>query len=348
MVTRLKKLCPMMWSETESSEFSDLLSALRNYREASLSQIDRLASAGVRSPEELDSLRSAVRDNADLFELMAREAPSSFVRTPASVDVRAPEFDSTDLHQLCSVLRIAARDWTSLGDCERSETYGTIVGVLQELLEPDQVVLVPGSGPGRLAVEIASRGFVVHANENSFAMLVVAWVAFTHLGERRRIWPFCHQLSGLDAFADSLVAAEFPDAAVGSGDGAIATPMELIGTGRLALMAGGFAGFARTFDEYDAVATSYFLDVVEDLAGTIEIIHQIVKPGGYWVNFGPRMLHHPDGQFFTTATFDDVAAITRKVGFQIIREERIETTYIAHPTSHIKTVYRCKLTVARK
>jgi carnosine N-methyltransferase len=341
-----------MWTTTEIVEFSDLMAALRNYRESCSLHIDKLISTGLRTPEEIDSLRAAVASNSDLFEYMAHLAPEAFGQPPDlefPVTRPASTFDSTDLHQLTSALRCACRDWTSLGDAERAQTYGPVVSCIAEFLPPGSTVCVPGSGLGRLAVEIASRGFIAHANENAFVMIVLSRIAL--LQDREfRVFPWCHMLSGLDAFADSLVSAAFPEARIRDADDTgIVPPVELLSGEQLVLLAGGFAGLRQTSPEaYDAVATCFFIDVVDNLAETIEVIHGILKPGGYWVNFGPMMLHHEDEAFFTTATLDDVTAIARRVGFQIVKEDRVETTYIAHPTSHIRTIYRCKLSVARK
>jgi carnosine N-methyltransferase len=334
-----------MWSQREVLEFSDLISALENYRDACLSRVDVLIPTGLRTPDELASLRAAVRSNSDLFEFMAREAPLSFGCSADSFSratTRSPtDFDSTDLQQLTAALRAAARDWTSLGATERRETYGAILSVLNEFLDPGQTVLIPGSGLGRLAVEVASDGFVAHANESSFIMLVAAWAALMR-PLPFRIFPFLHQLSGLDTFADSLLAADFPDR--NDHD-----PAALLADGRLRLLAGQFAGLAEAADDtYDAVVTCYFIDVVGDMAAAIGIIHRLLRPGGYWINMGPMMLHHGDDAFFTTQTLEDVSRIAAGVGFEIIREERIETTYIANPAAHIRTMYKCKLSVARR
>jgi carnosine N-methyltransferase len=284
---------------------------------------------------------------------MAHKAPAAFgAKSSFSFPVTRSEaeFDSSDLHQLTSSLRSACRDWTLLGDTERAQTYNVITAILHEFLPPDAIVCVPGAGLCRLAVEIASHGFVSHAYENSFVMIIISRIAMKHK-RSFRVFPFCHQLSGLDNVADSLISAVFPDATVRESDDdeGILEPFELLGAERLILMAGGFDGLRATcHEQYDAIVTSFFIDVVEDLAGTIALFHQILKPGGYWVNLGPMMLHHGDDEFFSTATLDDVSAIARRVGFQIIREERIETTYIANPQAHVRTLYRCRLCVARK
>jgi carnosine N-methyltransferase len=343
----------MTWTQREIAEFSDLISALSNYRAVASSHLEKLATTGLRSPDEMSQLSAAINSNADLFEYMARKAPSCFgLKSSFSFPVTRSEaeFDSSDLHQLTSALRSAARDWTSLGDAERSQTYKPLVAVLHEYLPPDAVICVPGAGLCRLAIEIASSGFVSCANENSFVMIVISRIAMKHK-RSFRIFPFCHQLSGLDSVEDSLVSAVFPDAIVrdsGEEEG-IVEPFELLGAGRLVLLAGGFEGMQDTCQErYDAVVTSFFIDVVEDIAAVVGIIYQILKPGGFWVNLGPMMLHHGDDDFFSTATLEDLTRISRTVGFQVLREDRIETTYIANPRGHIRTLYNCKLLVTRK
>jgi carnosine N-methyltransferase len=343
----------MTWSQREIAEFSDLISALSNYRSVCSSRLEKLAASGLRTPDEMSQLSAAINCNADLFDYMSHKAPACFgIKSGFSFPVTrtAAEFDTSDLHQLTSALRSAARDWTSLGDTERSQTYQPLIAALHEYLPPDAVVCVPGAGLCRLAVEIASTGFITCANENSFVMIIISRIALKHK-RSFRIFPFCHQLSGLDSVEDSLVSAVFPDAIVRDSDDqeGIIEPFELMGAGRLMLLAGGFEGMQGTCQErYDAVVTSFFIDVVQDLPGTIGIVYQTLKPGGFWLNLGPMMLHHGDDDFFSTGTLEDLVRIAKGTGFQIVKEDRIETTYIGNPRGHIRTLYYCKLMVARK
>ena len=74
---------------------------------------------------------------------MARKAPFSFGNTdPAELSqIQGGIFDDTDLHQLSSALKSAARDWTSLGDIERKQTYTPIVETLKEFLPSNSKIL---------------------------------------------------------------------------------------------------------------------------------------------------------------------------------------------------------------
>ena len=341
-----------MWSQQEILEFSDLISALKNYRNVCHTKLAELESSGLRTPEDIQAIRDAINCNADLLEYIAYKAPSSFqhgAKFQFPVTRSEAEFDSSDLHQIGVALRSACRDWTALGDVERHQTYDPIIDALKEYLPEGAVVCVPGAGLCRLAVEIASNGFTAIANENSLIMVIFSRIAMKRK-RAFRIFPFCHQLSGLDNFRDALIDATFPEVKIkeSATDTGVLDPVSLLTHNKLILMAGGFEALSDTTGQCDAVVTCYFIDVVKDIPATIAHIYDLLKPGGYWINVGPMMLHHGDENFFSTAALDDLTLLARNARFQILKEDRIETTYIQNPRAHIKTLYRCKFFVARK
>jgi carnosine N-methyltransferase len=42
------------------------------------------------------------------------------------------------------------------------------------------------------------------------------------------------------------------------------------------------------------VITSFFLDTAHNVLEYIETIHQILRPGGLWVNLGPLLYHYAE------------------------------------------------------
>ena len=38
--------------------------------------------------------------------------------------------------------------------------------------------------------------------------------------------------------------------------------------------------------EFDCVACCYFIDTANNVIEYLQTIHKILKPGGYWINFG--------------------------------------------------------------
>ena len=342
-----------MWSPQETQEFGDLISALKNYRAVCHSHLGKLEATGLRTPEDMAAIREAVNCNADLLEYVAYKAPKAFnqqTKFEFPTTRSETQFDSTDLHQITSALKSACRDWTAIGDLERHQTYNIVVEAVKEYLPENAVVCVPGAGLCRLAVEIASSGFRTIANENSLIMVIFARIAMKRK-RMFRVFPFCHQLSGLDNFRDALLSAQFPEAVIRereNGEG-IVDPVTLLEQERLMLMAGGFELLKdHLANECDAVVTCYFIDVVKNIQDTIEAIYQLLKPSGYWINIGPMLLHDSEDEFFTSAALDDLTLMAQRARFQIIKEDRVETSYIVNPKAHIRTLYRCKFFVARK
>ena len=82
-----------------------------------------------------------------------------------------------DIDRVYTTLKQIARDWSSEGIDERASCYNIILRELQFLLDPkdkDISILVPGSGLGRLAFEIACLGFKCQGNEISLHMLIAS------------------------------------------------------------------------------------------------------------------------------------------------------------------------------
>lgn len=379
-----------MFSQKEKFEFSDLISVLNLYKPNSLKQLENFAQNRYRTPEEIEEIRQAINSNAELFEHMAQQAPFAFggnkggngddnknngIGLPFQTR-RDDQFDTMDLHQLTAALKSAARDWTSLGETERHQTYGPIIDTLKEFLPKNSEVLVPGAGLCRLACEIASSGFVAFANENSFIMIVISQIAFLHK-KQFRIFPFLHQVSGLENFKDTLISDTFPnyqtlDPLPCDPDGdhnfdndlkqddddnensfkeniTLFEPAQLIDNERLVLMAGDIIGLENAqAGMFDAVVTCFFIDVVSDIEQIISLFYKILKPNGYWINLGPLMMHRADNDFFAKYTFYDIPRIAQKKGFKIIRESRIDTSYIENPHTNVKTLYKCQFLVTQK
>lgn len=348
-----------MWAQEEIADFNDLISALKRYRPKCLSELNQLAEKGIRTPEEIEQIRQAINVNSDLFEYMAHKAPKTF---DATQPIRLFEtrygdtFTTMDLHQVTSALKSAARDWTEIGAKERQSTYTPIIEAIKEFIPVNSKILIPGAGLCRLAVEIASAGYIVTANENSFIMIVISQIAFRHKKEFR-IFPFLHQISGLETFNDTMISAIFPrylarDTIPNPEEEENTTLIEptiLIQAQRLILMAGGIEGMETAPSEsYDGIVTCFFIDVVSDLEKVIALFYRLLKPGCYWINLGPLLMHRSDDDFFPSYTFTDIPKIANKIGYTIIRDTRLDTTYTENPNTNIRTNFTCQLLIAQK
>lgn len=65
----------------------------------------------------------------------------------------------------------------------------------------------------------------------------------------------------------------------------------------MSMIAGDFVEiYGKQEAEWDCVVTCFFLDTAANPIEYIEIIYQILKPGGMWINLGPLLYHWASAQ----------------------------------------------------
>lgn len=141
------------------------------------------------------------------------------------------------------------------------------------------------------------------------------------------------------------------------------------------MAAGEFAaiyGTEREQSQWDAVVCSFFLDTAPSIVDYIQIMYDMLKPGGFVISFGPLLYHwsgpamRPDDK--TTAAYrdrysyldarylnsvdicwEDVREIFINVGFEIVEEKTgLHSLYTADRRSMMNMSYRCISFAAQK
>ena len=131
--------------------------------------------------ERCEELRNGAAGN-DVFFSHVLQHQNGFgpLDTRALVDmyVNAPEqrrrVRPGDLSKLKSTLQSLVRDWSDEGAAERERCYAPMIDALRARVPvppppaPRPRVLVPGSGLGRLVLEVAGAGYAAQGNEFSY------------------------------------------------------------------------------------------------------------------------------------------------------------------------------------
>ena len=151
------------------------------------------------------------------------------------------------------------------------------------------LVLVPGSGLGRLATEIAGHGYRVQACESGAAMAAMAEFLLQHIEPEAeyRVHPFIHDAANRSDSAAQARALLVPDK----------DPLAMLAS------APGFSLAATDFVEeyarpehagqWDVIVTCFFIDTAPNpLVYLRTISHCLRSPGGRWINTGPLLWHH--------------------------------------------------------
>ncbi|RSH82127.1 hypothetical protein EHS25_006060 [Saitozyma podzolica] len=275
-----------------------------------------------------------------------------------------------------STLRSFVRDWSVEGASERKACYDPCLEALERHFRVvpggrdrgEVKVLVPGCGLGRLAMEIAARGFASQGNEFSTYMLLASHFVLnqTTRANSHFIHPFLHSFSNHPSTLHLLRRVGIPDVC----------PSDVLGEGRggaFSLVAGDFeevygpehweAGTPAEGDEegqgqrgrWGGVVTCFFMDCARNVLNYLRIIHTLLEDGGIWINIGPLLWHFENaptnsakGEGSIELSLDEVKDLARIVGFEIHDEKSVATTYTGIPESMLRHEYQAAFWTATK
>ncbi|CAL5203490.1 unnamed protein product [Lathyrus oleraceus] len=258
-----------------------------------------------------------------------------------------------DVDKVRCIIRNVVRDWAVEGQKERDQCYKPILEELNSLFpnrskESPPACLVPGAGLGRLALDISCLGFISQGNEFSYYMMICSSFILNHCetaGEWT-IYPWIHSNCNSLSDSDQLRPVSIPDihpASAGITEG-------------FSMCGGDFVEVysdASQIGAWDAVVTCFFIDTAHNIVEYIEIISQILKDGGVWINLGPLLYHFADtygqdDEMSIELSLEDVKRIALNYGLEFEKERTIETTYTTNPKSMMQNRYFAAFWTMRK
>lgn len=297
----------------------------------------------------------------------------------------------SQLSKTSSVLKSLARDWSVEGKPEREMAYGPLLKQLKQYVplprgedgakKPPPRVCVPGAGVGRLAFDITALGYSVQGNDFSLFMLLASdfmlngGVATPE--NPIMISPWLLESRNVHSPTDPLRIAKIPDVDPYTvlSERVNVDESEADNIPEFSMAAGEFAAIYSTEREqsqWDAVVCSFFLDTAPSIVEYIQIIHDMLKPGGFIISFGPLLYHwsgpamRPDDKTMSDyherfsyldvrylnsvdLCWEDVREIFINVGFEMVEEKAgVHSLYTADRRSMMNMSYRCVSFVARK
>lgn len=120
---------------------------------------------------------------------------------------------------------------------------------------------------------------------------------------------------------------------------------------KFSMTAGDFLEVYSNADEWDCVATCFFIDCAANVIQFIELIHHILKPGGVWINLGPLLYHYSDikNEKSIEPSFEVLCEVIKSVGFVMEKSEiGLKTRYCQNPKSMLQYEYDSIFFVCRK
>lgn len=160
------------------------------------------------------------------------------------------------------------------------------------------------------------------------------------------VYPFVDSWSHHRSTADMLRPISFPEARLNASG--------------VVLVEGDFTTvFHDDAAAFDAVVTHFFIDTARNLMGYFDTIHRILKPGGYWINFGPLL--YGTGPF-VQLSLEEIVAVAEAMGFEFQEVPRgcgevtlpgkavrgLEAAYGFDERALTKNAYNAQFWVARR
>ena len=216
------------------------------------------------------------------------------------------------------------RDWTLESKPERENNYGNVLKEVKKYFNYDDKelmkknnykVLVPGTGCSRMTFELAKRGFEVEANDFCYIYILCDDYLFNYSHKNEfQFCPSIHSFSNHYTEESVLKRYAFPDVDIRDELAkAEAKPIKFMKGDFLLLYKG------KT-DLYDCIVTLFFIDVSKNIIEYVEIMHDLLKKGGVWVNLGCLDYYHSRNHLSIDLTWDELRLVIQNYGFEIKNE----------------------------
>ena len=347
----------------EQRHFQHVIDTFLFYRTYSLRQVERKTKCFQSIPlhhqamvptlgKRLKNMQNAIESNYKFIKDIIKATERMFVNSNVSEgrnEVNRTPISGDDLDRVRTTLKQFVRDWSKEGKQERDQCYGTIYKELDNLFPIDSCnrenisVLIPGAGLGRLMFDIASQGFTCQGNEFSLYMLFASNYILNVCTQSECIslYPWVHNACNVVGNNDQLREIKIPDV----------TP-HLTSNFGFSMAAGDFLDIYTELNTWDCVVMCFFIDTAHNIIEYIEKVYNILKPGGYFINFGPLLYHfanvlHEPSIELTYQEIKDV--LLSKFRFNLITERiGIRSTYIENSRSMMKMQYDSVFYVVQK
>ena len=216
------------------------------------------------------------------------------------------------------------RDWTLESKPERDNNYGNVLKEVKKYYNYDDKnlmkknnykALVPGTGCSRMAFELAKRGFEVEANDFCFIYILCDDYLFNYSHKNEfQFCPSIHTFANNYSESSVIKRYSFPDVD-------IRDELEKSGAKPITFIKGDFLlKYKGIKDQYDLIVTLFFIDVSTNIVEYVEIMHDLLKKGGVWVNLGCLDYFHSRNLNSIDLTWDELRQVIINYDFDIKNE----------------------------
>ncbi|CDK26162.1 unnamed protein product [Kuraishia capsulata CBS 1993] len=272
-------------------------------------------------PEYLQRFAKAIDANEKLFQEIAVSSAENF-GVPIDPIAWHHALES-DFAKVDNVVSQILREWTEDGKAERDVCFGKILGELQERFpnveeRPQLKCLLPGTGLGRMLLEMVRLGFLSIGNEYTYHMITMSFFILNNVQRPNQytLHPFLGKSKNVSSRENQLKSVTFPDSSPHERTKFMEQNPQIEFSDLMSMVTGSFLdlygppglSFSNEYtanietaefrsqnkSSLDVIATCFFLDTAINIIDYLKAIHHCLKPNGIWLNFGPLLWHWED------------------------------------------------------
>lgn len=341
--------------DQEQQHFKSICAAFFNYQVDSLRDISRMERNFLSiSPAYLEMLPMPYTDriknlisccSSNYYFLIHLVHPHKdlfehSILPDGKLQMEPLEVPYKNVSKVRSTLRQLVRDWAEEGEDERNMCYKPILEELKRIYPENKEtfsVLTPGAGLARLTFEVVRLGFKSQGNEFSYFMLITSDYILNKTNEAKEfeVFPFIHDFSNVLTVSEVFKSIKIPD---------VCPSLILNQDADFSMVAGEFVEiYSKQLETWDCVVTCFFMDTANNIIQYIETIYKTLKPGGYWINFGPLLYHYADmgDELSIELSWEEFRAVVLKMGFIFEKESQQESWYASDVNPMLRISYNC-------
>ena len=320
MAVRFKIVIREMLDYTRNCSY--IISGLeKNYSSLSKKHLDKLP---FNYKERIEKVKSGIKLNQDFYNKVASLYGSEFDHLSYTKE----EYEEHRYFEEYLIrgffMSCLMRDWTLESKPERDNNYGNVLKEVKKYFNYDDKnlmkknnykALVPGTGCSRMAFELAKRGFEVEANDFCFIYILCDDYLFNYSHKNEfQFCPSIHTFANNYSESSVIKRYSFPDVD-------IRDELEKSGAKPITFIKGDFLlKYKGIKDQYDLIVTLFFIDVSKNIIEYVEIMHDLLKKGGVWVNLGCLDYFHSRNLNSIDLTWDELRQVIINYDFDIKNE----------------------------
>ena len=209
------------------------------------------------------------------------------------------------------------REWTEEGKKERDISYGQIIEELKKYCPTNKNILLTKDSFGRLAYELLKIGYnVTFCNYYYYHLFITDYLYNCSKKNGDVICPRIHSFCSSYTSESVTKKLNIPDVEI---DKNLSKNLTVIQNEFV-------YNYKGQKDLFDGVVTFFATEDVKNMIEFVEVVHDVLKTGGIWINFGSLANNmEPYGGF--ALTWEEWKKVIENYGFEFKREETQNVLY---------------------